>query len=162
MAWLLEHRPPSPRRPAICHGDFHPQNILVSAGAVTGVIDWPNTVVADPAYDVAATRTILSLTPVELSAVPAALRWLIRLVRPIMVRRYLAGYRRHHALDTGALAYYEALCCMRGLVRAAESRLRRGPVLPNPLDASSFAEALAGRFARITGISPALPAQPRQ
>ncbi len=157
MAWLGERRPPSPSRLVICHGDFHPHNILVSGSAVTGVIDWPNTVVADPAYDVAATRAILTLAPVELFAVPAALRWLIRVVRPVMVRRYLAGYRRHRALDPGALAYYEALCCMRGLVRAAESRLRRGAAPPNPLDVSSFADALAGHFSRITGIAPALP-----
>jgi aminoglycoside phosphotransferase (APT) family kinase protein len=158
MAWLVEHRPPSPGRRVICHGDFHPQNILVSGRRVTGVIDWPNVVVADAAYDVAATKTILSLTPVKLAAVPAALRWLVRVLRPVMVARYLAAYRRRRPIDPGVLAYYEALCCMRGLLRAAESRHRRAPALPNPLDVSSFAERLAARFSRITGVSPALPA----
>lgn len=157
MAWLLERRPPEPGRRVICHGDFHPHNILVSGSTVTAVIDWPNTIVADPAYDVAATKTILSLTPVELSAVPGALRWLVRVARPVMVKRYLMGYGRRRSLDPGALAYYEALSCMRGLARAAESRHRRGPVPTNPLDASSFAERLAAHFSRITGISPALP-----
>ena len=95
MTWLLAHRPPEPARRVICHGDFHPHNILVSGSAVTGVIDWPNAIVADPAYDVAATKTILSLTPVELSAASGALRWLVRVARPVMVTRYLAGYRRH-------------------------------------------------------------------
>jgi aminoglycoside phosphotransferase (APT) family kinase protein len=158
MAWLVEHRPPSPGRRVICHGDFHPQNILVAGRRVTGVIDWPNVIVADAAYDVAATRTILSLTPVELAAMPGTLRWLVRVLRPVMVTRYLAAYRRCRPIDAGALAYYEALCCMRGLLRAAESRLRRAPAFPNPLDASSFAERLAAHFSRITGVSPALPA----
>ncbi len=158
IEWLLEHRPPEPGRRVICHGDFHPQNILVSGTVVTGVIDWPNAIVADAAYDVASTRTILSLTPVEVLAVPAALRWLIRRLRPVMVKRYLAAYERHRPLEPRALAYYEALSCMRLLVRTAENRSRPGPGPLNPLDASSFGEILAARFSRITGVSPGLPA----
>lgn len=155
MAWLIARRPPEPDRRVICHGDFHPYNILVSGTTVTGVVDWPNAVVADAACDVASTRTILSLTPVDVLGVPGTLRWLIRALRPVMVKRYLAGYQRSRPLDPSALAYYEAFCCMRLLVRTAENRLRPGPL--NPLDASSFGDALAARFARITGISPMLP-----
>ncbi len=155
MAWLVARRPPAPDRRVICHGDFHPYNILVSGATVTGVIDWPNAIVADAACDVASTRTILSLTPLDVLKAPGALRWLIRGLRPIMVQRYLAGYRRSRPLDSSALAYYEAFCCMRLLVRTAENRLRPGPL--NPLDASSFGDVLAARFARITGISPILP-----
>ncbi|PWU21200.1 MAG: hypothetical protein C5B48_11560 [Candidatus Rokuibacteriota bacterium] len=155
MAWLTAHRPPE-RHPVICHGDFHPHNILVSGGAVTGVLDWPNAVVADPEYDVAATRVILSFTPIELSALPATLRWMARVFRRVMVTRYLARYQRAHPLDQRALRYYEALACMRGLVRAAEGRLRTAAAL-SELDASSYGDALAGHFFRITGIPPALP-----
>lgn len=158
IAWLVERRPPEPERRVICHGDFHPQNIFVSGDTVTGVIDWPNAIVADPAYDVAATKTILSLTPLELSAAPAAFRWLARVARPAMVKRYLAGYQRHRPLDPGALAYYEALCCMRQLLRVTENRLRSNAEPLNPLDASSFGERLATRFSRITGIASTLPA----
>ena len=57
MRWHRERRPPEPGRRAICHGDFHPQNILSEGGVVTGVLDWPNALVAHPAYDVASTRT---------------------------------------------------------------------------------------------------------
>ncbi|HEV8438105.1 MAG TPA: phosphotransferase [Methylomirabilota bacterium] len=154
MAWLIDHRPPPASRPAICHGDFHPQNILVSGGSVSGVIDWPNTVIADPAYDVAATLVILRFAPPEL---PAPIRWLAGVARRTMATRYLAGYRRRHPLDSRTLAYYEALGCMRGLSRTAEGRLRRGTTPPNPLDMSAFGETLAVHFARITGIAPALP-----
>ena len=160
MEWLLAHRPPEPARRAICHGDFHPQNILMAGGNVTGVLDWPNAVVADPAYDVAATRTILSLTPVELFAVPGPLRWLVRIARAILVARYLAGYRRRRPVDRGTLAYYEAASCMRQLVRVAEARQaaagRAGAL--NPLDASPFGERLGARFAELTGVTPSLPA----
>jgi aminoglycoside phosphotransferase (APT) family kinase protein len=142
----------------ICHGDFHPLNILVSGATVTGVLDWPNTLVADAAYDVAGTRTILGLTPVELLPVPAPIRWLLRAWLPRMADRYVRGYRRRQALDPAVLAYHEALSCMRHLVRVVESRRRGAPL--NPLDASSFGEALAARFARLTGVSPSVPPMP--
>ena len=157
MAWLLEHRPPEPARRVICHGDFHPRNILVSGSVVTAVIDWPNTIVADAAYDVASTKTILGSTPVEMLSVPTAIGWLIRGLRPIMVGRYLAGYRRRRPLDSQSFGYYEALSCMRSLVRTVENRSRKGAGPLNPLDASSFGEAVARRFARITGVTPLLP-----
>jgi aminoglycoside phosphotransferase (APT) family kinase protein len=160
MTWLVERRPPERGRRVICHGDFHPQNVLVDGRAVTGVIDWPNTIVADPAYDVAVTKTILSLTPIELSAVPAVVRWVARVTRPRMMRRYVAGYCRRRPLDPGALAYHEALAAMRWLVRAAESR-RDGQARPGTLEASAFPERLCARFFELTGITPTLAATAR-
>jgi aminoglycoside phosphotransferase (APT) family kinase protein len=158
MQWLHERRPPEPSRPVICHGDFHPQNILMAGGVVTGVLDWPNAVLADHAYDVAATRTILSCTPIEMVTAPTLLRWLARVSRPILIARYLVGYQRHRRLDPATLAYYEAASCMRGLVRVAEARLssvEHSEAL-NPLDASSFGERLAARFAELAGVVPGL------
>ena len=153
LRWLRDRRPAAGPR-VICHGDFHPQNLLAERGRVTAVLDWPNTLVAEPECDVAATLVILKLTPTEILPVPAALRPLVTALRPIMTARYLARYRRARALDPGRLAYYEAGACMRGLVRAGEAR-RSGDA--NPLDASSFGERLAARFARRSGVPVALP-----
>jgi aminoglycoside phosphotransferase (APT) family kinase protein len=157
MRWLFEHRPIPGASRVICHGDFHPQNLLVADGRVSAVLDWPNVMVAEPEYDVASTRAILALTPIELSAVPAALRPLAALLRPVMVARYLSTYRRSRPLDPSRLRYYETASCMRGLVRAAEARVAGGGAA-NPLDASSFAARLAARFTRISGVPVALPA----
>jgi len=157
IAWLLAHRPPEPKRRVICHGDFHPQNILVSGGVATGVIDWPNTIIADPAYDVASTKTILGVTPVEVLGLPTTLRWIVAALLPGMVKRHVKGYQQQRALAPAALAYYEALCCMRQLVRTAENRLRAQPGTLNSLDASSFGEAMAARFTAITNVAPTLP-----
>ena len=159
MAWLVERRPREQSRRVICHGDFHPHNILYSGSSVTGVIDWPNAVVAEPAYDVATTRMILRFTPLELSALPVPLRWLLAPARLIMVNRYLAGYRRRRPIDPRSLAYYEALSAMRALVRAAESRRRDEAGAANPLDASRFAETLVAHFSGISGITPVLPSR---
>lgn len=158
MDWLLAHRPAEPARLVICHGDFHPGNILVSAGAIAGVLDWPNAVVGDPAYDVAATKALLELTPVEVLGVPAAVRPLIDVARRLLLRRYLAGYRRRRSFDPSTLEYYEAVACMRGLIRVAEvhrAATRGGPAVGR-LDASSYGPRAAARFARITGVAPTL------
>jgi aminoglycoside phosphotransferase (APT) family kinase protein len=162
MAWLTSNRPSSAERPVICHGDFHPQNIMISGGTVTGVLDWPNVVIADPAHDVATTLTILSLVPLSLLPMPAAVRVAVGVARRVMVARYVRGYRRHHPLDPRALAYYEAASAMRQLVRVAACRLAAaaGDGTLTPLDASDFGERLCARFARITGVTPTVPAIP--
>jgi aminoglycoside phosphotransferase (APT) family kinase protein len=74
MQWLHEHRPPPDAPAVICHGDLHPQNILVEGGRVSGVLDWPNAVIADAAFDVASTHNILRFVPARagVDAPPAA------------------------------------------------------------------------------------------
>jgi aminoglycoside phosphotransferase (APT) family kinase protein len=156
MRWLLARRPSAPAARAICHGDFHPQNLLTVEGRVTAVLDWPNLVVAAPEYDVASTRVILSQVPISLFPVPAGLRPLVAAGRRVLVARYLAVYRKLRPLDRPRLPYFEAAACMRGLVRTAETRMA-GTAATNPLDASSFGERLAARFARVSGVPVALP-----
>ena len=98
MRWLLDRRPLDGAR-VICHGDFHPQNLLAADGRVSAVLDWPNALVADAECDVAATLVILRLTPIELFPVPATLRPLLAGLRSVMTARYLARYvgRASHA-----------------------------------------------------------------
>lgn len=153
MRWLLDHRP-SGGNHVICHGDFHPQNLLTADGRISAVLDWPNVLVADAECDVAATLVILRLTPIELFPVPPVLRPLLAALRSVMTARYLARYRRARPLDSARLSYYEAAGCMRGLVRATEARLAGSD---NALDTSPFAERLAARFTRVTGAAVALP-----
>lgn len=44
----------------LVHRDFHPDNILTDGERITGVIDWGELTIADPAVDVGWTRMILS------------------------------------------------------------------------------------------------------
>ena len=54
MRWLARHRPSSGDRPALCHGDFRPANVLWTApGIIGGIIDWERAWVGDPLCDVA-------------------------------------------------------------------------------------------------------------
>jgi len=159
MRWLLERRPTA-ATPVICHGDFHPQNLLAVGGRVTGVLDWPNVVVAPPEYDVASTLVILTVTPIALLPVPALLRPVVAALRRALTARYLAVYRGLRPLDAASLPYCAAAACMRGLVRVGEARAAGGEAAQNPLDASSFGERLAARFARASGVAVSLPPRP--
>ena len=156
MRWLSERRPSAGPR-VICHGDFHPQNILMADGRVTGVLDWPNVVVADREFDVAATRAIRFI-PAGVLGVPRALRGLVEIAARVLSARHLAAYRRRHPLDPARLAYHEALACMRGILRTAEARAAGAPL--NALDASAYGDRLGARFARLTGVVPILPPRP--
>jgi aminoglycoside phosphotransferase (APT) family kinase protein len=132
MRRLLDHRPDPGGARAICPGDFHPQNLLFDGREITAVLDWPNVLVADPAYDVAATRVILEQAPLEVMPVSRPVRWAVAAGRRLLVALYLRGYRRRRPLAARALAYYEALACMRGLVRAAEHRIGARDCLTPP------------------------------
>ena len=109
------------RRPAeaevICHGDFHPLNIMVQGERLVGVIDWPQAIVAEPAYDVASTLVLLRFADAGLTG---AARTLFDLFRLIPVRRYLSFYRRMRPFREDNIAYYEALRVLSALTYAGE------------------------------------------
>ena len=155
MSWLRSHRP-SPGPPVICHGDFHPRNLLVAAGQVTGVVDWPNALVADAELDVASTLNILRFVPADLAAPSSVTRALASVARPILIARYLRGYRRRRRLDPGRLAYYEVAAAMRALVQTGEARVGRGRAL-GALERSEYATRLVARARQLTGVAVALP-----
>ena len=156
--WLVRRRPPRPEPRAVCHGDLHPYNILMADGRVTGVLDWPHAIVADPAFDVATTLVILKLVPMELAGLARPLRWLAAAARPLLVGSYLRHYRRRRLLDREKLAYYEAAACMKALVRAGELRGgQTGETAPNALFESMFTERVQRHFRALTGIAPILP-----
>jgi aminoglycoside phosphotransferase (APT) family kinase protein len=166
QGWLRANQPTVGGPQVICHGDFHPLNILVDGGReVSGVLDWPNMLFAERACDVAASRAILRYAPVDLAPVPGHLRWLVRAAPLALAHRFMVGHRRAEPLDEAALRYYEALACMRQLVRVAENRTAadaKGAAPLNPLDASRFGERLGRRFAKLTGVTPRLPKVPEE
>jgi aminoglycoside phosphotransferase (APT) family kinase protein len=117
--WLQAHRPAS-LRPTVCHGDFHPLNIIADHGAVTGVIDWTNVVVAPAEMDVGS--AIANIANVRFD-VPVVLRPVLRVV----VARILGNYRRAYAakrpLDDDAVRYFQVFRCMAQLVPVMGSRI---------------------------------------
>ena len=119
--WLLENRPPEPARLAICHDDFHPLNILVQGGRVSGVLDWPGFKVADPVLDVANTTVLLtipykhlapSLGPPDLPSID----W------NEFVAQYLGAYGAHRPLDRTHMEYYRVRRSIYALIEGREGQ----------------------------------------
>ncbi len=104
LRWLIDHAAPLPdplkvaaqaaldRLPdgnKICHGDFHPDNILLSPRGPV-ILDWMNSTRGDPLGDVA--RTVLLLATGEPLNTSVFMRLVIALVRRVLLRAYLRRY----------------------------------------------------------------------
>jgi len=111
-----------PGGPAVCHGDFHPDNIVLSpAGPV--VIDWGRAARGHPLGDVAATVRLLRTANLPDWA-PRFARWLLRGTRTFIERRYRATYVR---MNGGTRREIEAWLGPLDAVGAALTRERAGP-----------------------------------
>jgi aminoglycoside phosphotransferase (APT) family kinase protein len=62
----------TPNQDRLLHLDYHPHNVLMREGRVTGVIDWENTLAGPPHMDLARTLAILRAAVLG-NAIPAAL-----------------------------------------------------------------------------------------
>jgi aminoglycoside phosphotransferase (APT) family kinase protein len=150
LAWLRENKPEA-AQVAICHGDFHPFNLMLADGRVSAVLDWTQALLAEPAFDVAYTSQLLALWPLELPGVP---RPLGRIIGRLAAWRFRRAYGRR--LEN--LPWYEALHAFRVLVRVALARA--GHTVP-PLAHDHPWELIADDAARVfrerTGVAITLP-----
>jgi aminoglycoside phosphotransferase (APT) family kinase protein len=153
MRWLTKRRPDE-RDGVICHGDFHPANMLMDRGAVTGIIDWAWVSVGPPEYDVGASVAIFSHGPIDL---PGFLSGPADLIRRRFIRRYVAEYQKRRPLDIDALNYYEALRSLGFLMQAGEHWQADAGVIARPAQPNPFADArqidgIVARFHELTGV----------
>ncbi len=75
---------------ALCHGDFHPDNILLTARGPV-ILDWHNATCGHPAADLARTVVLFQFTPIP-GSVPPAARETADAVRFIFLEVYLRRY----------------------------------------------------------------------
>lgn len=81
-----------PEGTAVCHGDFHPDNVLINGDAAT-IIDWTTACAGNPVADFALTTLILQLGAPH----PSSSLWTriaIRVGRALFYRSYANRYRR--------------------------------------------------------------------
>ncbi len=109
IRWCEEH----PVEPAVCHGDFHPLNIVYDRATDHAVVvDWTDACLDDPHSDIARTTTLFRCaaiaggSPIE--------RVALRVVGPLLAFGYLRRYKKLRAVDPIRLRYWEALHLVNG------------------------------------------------
>ena len=142
LDWVLDNTPIEPSRLSICHGDFHPLNIIVHQGVVSGVLDWSGFLVTDPAYDVGSTKVVIEI------AGPSVVSGLDF---DAMTKRYTDLYREEIPLEMEYIDYYEAYRCLRAFREGATGQA----VWTHP----DILRRLTNRFQEITGIKIKPPGQ---
>ncbi len=163
LDWLIANRPPAPARLAICHGDFHPLNIMMDGRTVSGVLDWAGARIGDPAWDVGATLALFGQGPVGM---PAPVLRAIGVLRRWLLGRYIRAYSTAMPLDMDAVRYYEAYRCTLFLVEGGQHRQALAGVIPPLVRPTAFhakpvLDGIARRVTQITGVSVSLPPEKR-
>jgi aminoglycoside phosphotransferase (APT) family kinase protein len=122
--------PPNVREPALarldelpdgeqlCHGDFHPANLLPTPAGYA-VIDWTNGARGHPAADVARTRLLLVGGEVPADA-PRTVRRLDAVGRRLLLAAYLRAYRKELPLDLALVERWGPVCAAARLAEGIE------------------------------------------
>ena len=149
LAWLDQHRPAQAPEATICHGDFHPLNVLADNGKPTGVIDWANVVIAEPAMDVGSAIA-------NISAVPIALPWPLRPAAQAAIasalQRYERAYRARRPLDDEAVRYYQIFRAVAQLIPVGVARAT-GRAGSGAFHSPAGAGNLIALISRLSGVS---------
>jgi Ser/Thr protein kinase RdoA (MazF antagonist) len=112
------------RGTVLCHGDFHPGNVLLSRRGPV-LIDWVDATAGHPLGDVA--RTIVLIRYGRLPS-RALRRWWTRLRRSLFLRAYLHSYSRRNPLRRGDLRRWLPVVAAARLSEAIEGEDKR--ILP--------------------------------
>lgn len=111
-----------PAGQAVCHGDYHPDNVILTPGGPV-IIDWMTAGHGDPDADVA--RTVLLLRqgePLEASAFQIRL---IALLRRLFLSGYLRSYRELRPCAEGAIDAWLPVIAAARLSEGIESERMR-------------------------------------
>lgn len=146
--WLKANRPEDRESPVVCHGDFHPGNIMVDGSRVTGIIDWPGAVFADPEYDVATALALIVVVAGSLFP-----EW-----KPVLSsfgRTYVDEYLGHSPLDRSKIEYFEVMKCYEAVLRGVSQGIPgiAPELLPREGDPWAHPEALKAAVDRIREIT---------
>jgi len=109
---------------ALCHGDFHPDNVLLCPSGPV-VIDWPNATRGEACGDFARTALMMHLGALAPGA-PPLIRWGQWACRGVFTRAYVAGYEETRRYDDEALRQWK-------FVRAVDRLADKLPEERDPL-----------------------------
>jgi aminoglycoside phosphotransferase (APT) family kinase protein len=136
----------------LCHGDFHPGNIIVGKDGPR-VIDWMNGYAGTPLGDVARTYLMI-VTPYLPDGLPGYLSPLVWSLKTRLAGRYLAEYRRQSHIDTGGVyAWFAVAAAVRLCDEIDEERKWLLDIIDKSLSGVRFLPS--GRSARRAYVSAA-------
>jgi aminoglycoside phosphotransferase (APT) family kinase protein len=92
-----------PEGTALCHGDYHPENVLITRRGPI-IIDWTEATRGHPLADVARTALLLQMGALP---GPRMSQWLLASARAIVYRAYLRRYLRRGAVQPTDLARWQ-------------------------------------------------------
>jgi aminoglycoside phosphotransferase (APT) family kinase protein len=114
------------RTDTLVHLDFHPLNVLMSDGALSGIIDWTNAAAGDSRADFALTASILNVAPVP----PGPMRPILLRARRLFYGAWLGAYEKQAGkIDGSEIAPFMAWAGTV-MLREAEPRAREGREWP--------------------------------
>jgi aminoglycoside phosphotransferase (APT) family kinase protein len=92
-----------PEDDRLCHGDFHPDNIIMSRRGPV-IIDWSDATKGNPAADVARTRLLISVgAPVE----GRISGWLAKLARKRVLSLYTKLYLARSSISSESIEAWQ-------------------------------------------------------
>jgi aminoglycoside phosphotransferase (APT) family kinase protein len=153
LTWFDQRRPHDPSL-VMCHGDLHPFNLLIDDAGRTTVLDWTNGELMPREFEVGFTAGLLRCAPIK---VPNAARPIVRRLTAWMAQRFIESYERSAMLDSGRLAWYEALQHARCLAEVATARTGLTDIVDTDHPFETSAAAMTVRLAEITGVTITLP-----
>jgi aminoglycoside phosphotransferase (APT) family kinase protein len=83
-----EIRALEPTRACLIHLDFHPLNVIIEGGRLSGVIDWGGAAAGDPRADLARTAVTMLTAPLP----PGPMRVILDAARRLALRGWRSGY----------------------------------------------------------------------
>jgi Ser/Thr protein kinase RdoA (MazF antagonist) len=105
----------------ICHGDFHPGNVILDASGPI-LIDWTNAARGDPTADLARTVLLLRVAPLP-EGVSALARTVDQFGRNLFRRLWVRSYRRARPFDAERMGRWETVWAAARLAEGIEEEV---------------------------------------
>jgi len=115
---------------AVCHGDFHPENVLITSNGPV-IIDWTTGTRGDPIGDVA--RTVSLIRRAEIPADwPIHVKTMVMISRHFLVRFYIRRYFQIRPSRAEELDGWEPI--QRAAISAWRARMDSRSDIDSPID----------------------------